>query len=51
MPSQEEIKVLMEITRPSIPQTVEVIEKILHAVKTKHYTDAYRRFDRFAGNV
>ncbi|MBP6343596.1 MAG: hypothetical protein KA403_06670 [Candidatus Omnitrophica bacterium] len=42
MPSQEEIKVLMEITRPSIPQTVEVIEKILHAVKTKHYTDAYK---------
>ncbi len=39
---QEEIKVLMEITRPLIPQTVEAVEKILALTKAKKFNEAYQ---------
>ena len=42
LPPQEEIKVLIEITRPLIPQTVEAVEKILALIKAKKYSEAYQ---------
>lgn len=42
LPLQDDSKVLMEITRPFIPLTVDSIEKILLSVKAKKYTDAYK---------
>src|SRR3989338_4942287 len=40
--TQEDIKVLMEITRPLIPQTVEAVEKVLALIKGKKYSEAYQ---------
>lgn len=40
--SQEEIKVLMEVTRPSIPQTVDAVEKIMLCMKSRKYNEAYK---------
>ena len=42
LPLQEELKVLIEITRPFIPQTAEAADKILLLSKAKKYTEAYK---------
>lgn len=40
--SQEEIKVLMEVARPSIPQTVDAIDKIFTGLRSRKYNEAYK---------
>ena len=42
LPIQDEIKVLLEIVRPSIPQTADAVDSILSLSKTKKYTEAYK---------